>query len=230
MAYITQFSEQDISHFVVNSPEKAYTLGFMWGDAHLTRYKIKTGQSNIHYPKLEIVRDDLLVIKDLFSVWGDWICRFRSRPNRRPQGEIALFDSSFGWFLAQHDYLIKSISEPTKILSVIPKELKQYWWRGFIDADGCFYLNKRWSTNQFSIAGSFALTWDETIKMFSQLDIDKYQVQHRLNTKSSNSVIRISNPNSIVKLGNYIYANNLHIGLQRKYDKYALIKNSITHR
>ena len=227
MAYLTQFSEQDISHFVVDSFEKAYTLGFLWGDAYMKHVKAKTGISQVYYPGLEIVRDDLLVIKDLFSVWGDWICRFRSRPNRRPQGEIALYDSKFGWFLAQHDYVIKSISEPTKILSIIPEDLKQYWWRGFIDADGCFYHNDRWSTNQFSIAGAFELPWDETIKMFRQLGIDQYQVQHRTHSKSKSSAIRISNPNSIVKLGDYIYADNLHIGLQRKHNKYAMIKNSI---
>jgi hypothetical protein len=223
MAQRIQFTNKSISHFAPDSAEKAYTLGFLWGDAAIKSYKLVDGTiSNNHYAELEIVRSDLDNIKDVFSVWGNWQCRYRKRAGRREQGTIILCDGNFGWFLVMNDYMIKSKSEPTKILSTIPNQYKSYWWRGFIDADGCFYHKGR--AKQFSIAGPFGISWQETINLFQELNIENYQVQQRVHKKSKSSAIRLSKKDSIVKLGNYIYSDKLTIGLQRKYDKFMQIK------
>ena len=211
--------------YKIDSAEKAYTLGFLWGDGHMTSYKTKDGISDIHYPVLEITRIDLDLIKELFSVWGDWDATYRHRANRKPQGQIILCDKDFGWFLCQYDYLIKSITEPTKILSIIPNKLKSYWWRGLIDADGCFYTNKKEYLRQFSLASTFEQPWTEAEKLFTKLKIVKYDIQRRTVIKSKSSVIRISNRNDIIRLGDYIYAGDQSIGLQRKYEKFLEIKN-----
>lgn len=224
-----QFSDKDIEQYIVNSPEKAYTLGFLWGDGTIKKHKITTNSwSNIYYPNLEINKKDLDEIIKLFNVWGNWSLYVRQRPNRKKQGSITLFNPYFGWFLTENDYIIKSYTEPTKILSKIPENLKSYWWRGFIDADGCFYSNK--CANQFSLAGQYDQTWKETVNLFISLNIEKYQIQQKifkskLNLISRGSIIRISNSQTIIELGKYIYSDNLNIGLKRKYNKYCFIRD-----
>lgn len=214
---------------IIDSAEKAYTLGYLWGDGNLHSYKYKNNitRSNVYYPKLEIKRADLDNVIHLFSVWGNWKTYYRTRPNRKEQGKIQLFDKEFGWFLYQNDYLTKSISEPTKILSVIPKKLQAYWWRGFVDADGCFYVHKKQYLKQFSLAGSFEQRWKEVEKLFNALHIVKYEKRYIENIKlgSRSSNIRICNKNDIIKFGNYIYSNKLTIGLKRKYDIFLNIKS-----
>lgn len=199
-------------------------MGYLWGDGNLHSYKNKNNiKSNVCYARLDIVFSDLKQIINLFSVWGNWKIYYVNRSNRQPQGRIELFDKNFGWFLTQHDFLIKSKSEPTKILSVIPEELKPYWWRGFVDADGCFYIHETQHLRQFSLAGSFENQWEEAEKLFNELKISKFQKQYKNTTKSKSSVIRLSNRDNIIKLGNYIYGDKLSIGLKRKYDKFLKI-------
>ena len=211
------YTEEDITYFKVDNAEKAYTLGFLWGDAHIRSYKIKSGISNIHHTQLEIVRKDLDQIKDYFNVWGNWYLNYRSRKNRQEQGILTNFNGEFGWFLTVNNYLIKSKSEPTKILSIIPQDLKHYWWRGFIDADGCFYCKD--IAFQFSMAGSYGQSWEEFVSLLKALGIEKYQIQQRIHKKSKSSAIRMSNRKNIIILGDYIYSGET-LGLKRKYDKF----------
>jgi len=44
--------------------------------------------------------------------------------------------------LVDNDYKLKSYNSADKILSKIPNSLHHYFFRGLIDGDGCFYLNK----------------------------------------------------------------------------------------
>ena len=214
-----------VIEYHIDTIEKAYTLGFLWGDGHLTSSKYKDGNSSdVHYVALEIAKTDLDKIIDLFSVWGEWNLSIRKRENRQEQGQIILIDKYFGWFLTQNDYVVKSNVEPTKILSLIPEELKPYWWRGYIDSDGCFYNNTTQYLNQFSLAGTFQQEWNEAENLFKSLDILKYSKQYRNTGKSKSSTIRINNRKDITKLGSYIYSDNLPVGLERKYNKYLEIK------
>ena len=225
MALIYKFTDEDIKNFIVDSPEKSYTLGFLWGDGCLKRFKNKQGYSNIVYPGYEIVKEDFDNIQNLFNYWNiEWKIHFRNRKGRKPQGNAYTFNRNFGYFLSKYDYLNKSNCCPTSILSIIPEKLKKYWWRGFLDADGCFYVKNK--ASQLSFSGSYGLSWKELQLLFTSLGIEKYQIQQRIHKNSKSSSIRISSKESICKFGNYIYQDNLHIGLKRKFLKFLEIKNN----
>lgn len=221
-------NDKHLSLFKIDNPEKAYTLGFMWGDAHMHRTKKKDGTySDVTYPTIEIVKTDMDQLQYLFEVWGNWGYYCRSRAGRREQAILSLCNKEFGWFLTKNDYITKSYSEPTKILSTIPEELQCYWWRGYIDADGCFYRNDKEYLRQFSLAGTYEQTWNEASSLFDKLGIAKHKAVHRIQSeKSRSSIIRITNRREICLLGAYIYADRLDIGLKRKQEKYQLIVQS----
>ena len=62
-------------------------------------------------------------------------------------------------FLKENDYHIKSGASASKILLKIPEHLQHYWWRGFIDGDGCFVRNERNRLNILQITSTFDQGW-----------------------------------------------------------------------
>lgn len=214
-----------ITDFTVNTPEKAYTLGFLWGDGFVPKNKH-------HYPSFGIVKDDFNQIIDLFKCWGKWNIYDVQHPNRKKQGYATLSNTLFGEFLIENDYTIKSKASPTKILSNISEEFRCYFWRGYSDADGCFRINIKHRTRQFVLAGSFEQDWKDIELLFKQLGIKRYSIRRRTQhnvekTKTyHNSIIETTNKFSIQKLGEYIYKDNIMMGLQRKYKKYQMIMSS----
>lgn len=211
-----------IEDIKINIPEQAYTLGFIWGDGSLN----KVTNSNLIYPRIEVEKNDFDQIIDLFKCWGNWSIFYRHRKKRKEQGNACLCDTRIGWFLMINDYLSKSKVSPHKILSLVPDNLKHYWWRGYCDADGCFYVGTK-STYQLSIAGSFEQDWSEAELLFNKLEIQTYKISRRTQqnvekTKTyHNSIIRITNKKDICKFGNYIYKGN-EMGLLRKFEKFKL--------
>ena len=210
--------------FEIDTPEKAYSLGFFWGDGNLMR--LPRSETRF-YPRVEIKKADFEFLYPSFLSLGKGSLHHRKRDRRQEQTVMTICDPNLGWFLFKNDYSVKSNSEPSKILKNISDKLKPYWWRGFVDADGCFYYNQKQYLKQFSLAGSFQNTWTEAELLFKNLDIIKYKKQYRderLIKNSQSSCIRINNKADITKLGDYLYKDRLEIGLKRKQDIFFRIK------
>lgn len=231
MTSIKIFTDADIQHFKIDTPGKAYSLGFFWGDGHLKRPNKNT---NIYYAGLSIVQEDFNEIKNLFFEWENWSIYSRISKGRRPQGTLNSCNSKFGWFLHTFDYDIKSNTIPIKILNIIPTHLKQFWWRGYSDADGCFYVKQmsKYFVSRFSISSNYNQNWIEVEKLFNSINITKYSIERNTYkpTSHKNSHIKLYNLPNVVKFGDYIYNNYLNIGLKRKYDKYLLAKDRLSQR
>jgi hypothetical protein len=105
-----------------------------------------------------------------------------------------------------------------------------YFLRGVIDGDGCFYINKKTNQTQFSLAGSYNQNWNYFTDILNSLNI-KYNIKKSKIKKEGkihkSSVVRITKRNDIVKLGDFVYVNYEmdKMGLKRKYDKYIITKN-----
>jgi len=202
------------------TPEVAYILGLLWADGYI-------GKNNA--VNIQAVRTDLDLLYKHFLTTGNWKIYYRTPKNRKEQATIHKGNMMLANFLKENDYTIKSDKSACKILSIIPENLKHYWFRGVVDGDGCFYIRNK-KSYQFSLASSYQQDWTYFEDLLKSLNI-KYNIQRRIQIRKNlpstqSSVIRISNKNTIKILGEYIYQNYEidKIGLHRKYEKFLQIK------
>jgi hypothetical protein len=201
------------------SKEFVYYLGFLWADGSVYRNGIR----------LELIESDsITLINDFNKI--DFIkfnTHRRIREGCKPQMSIyfcnsKLYDNFFSLYFKD-----KSILSPKELLKITPDNLKRYFYLGLIDGDGCFYISKNKNT-QFSISSSFEQDWSHIEEIFKSLNIKKYKINRRVNKNNMNSQssIRVTNYNDILKLSDYIYPNGYELGLKRKYDKCLSIINN----
>lgn len=203
----------------LKNPKIVYLLGYLWADGYFSGKRPFT-------TSIEIMNKDYCDIKDLFILLGKFSFHSRQRPNRQLQTAVVYSNALLGLSLKNYGYKTNRKSFPNKLLNNISTEFRHYWWRGFSDGDGCFYINKKNYTRHYSMCACFDFNWLETKKLFNKLGI-KYKIAKRIQKPSKHSVIRISNRGDIVKLGNYLYQNYPKdgIGLKRKYSKFLEIKS-----
>lgn len=205
-----------------------YIFGFLWGDGWIMR--------NNYSICFQFLFEDYLDIVDCFEKWGKWHIYKQNKSNkkiiRKDAVNITGNSQHLFNFLNENDYGIKSTTSPNKILNHIPSNYHHIFWRGYIDADGCWYFNEKNHLRQFSLAGSYNQDWSSFENLCIRLDI-KYTIVRRsqfnkkLNKTTKSSIVRITGYNNLLKLGLYIYgARYNNIGLSRKYTKYKDIINS----
>jgi len=208
--------------------EACYILGFLWADGYLvnTEKSIKTSHRTIG---LEILESDWLNIQQVFSKAGKWVI---SRITKSYHDNIKELRKNVGVriqtcnkplfnFLLEKDYAIKSLCAPTKILQIIPEHLKKYWWRGYFDGDGCFYVNKKRSLYQVTFAGSFEQDWGEVINLLNSLQIKWKEVKFE-KSYGKGSCITTFSKDRMQKFGQFLYKEYDELGLKRKYEKFML--------
>ena len=204
----------DPSQFItIKTPEIAYILGLLWADGTIRQHKYENTIA------LECQLEDIKIFLPIFLSTGKWKCYYRNRINRKPQGCIRTNNKPLVNFLKDNDYNAKSIESAYKILSKIPVNLKHYWFRGFLDGDGCITKDGR-----IEFSSSINQKWDFITLLFDSMNIKyKTRILTRIvkgKTHSASS-IRLSKKNSI-PFSKYIYQNYEYdnIGLQRKYNRY----------
>lgn len=149
----------------------------------------------------------------------------KNLPNRKPAVSVAFFSKEFYEFLIKMDYRSKSISSPDKILSIIPENLRLYFYRGVIDGDGYIGI-KNGKGYQLTITGHYEQDWYYLEKVFKKYNI-KYSIEKKSKINSSVSRISIYNYTDILKFLTYVYTGYTSdgIGFNRKYKKYKEILN-----
>lgn len=203
----------------IDSPEIAYLLGFIWADGNISKMSYQIS--------LSIQKEDADQIAHLFDRTGEWGIYNRKRTTWKEESCFYISNKIIWSFLKENDYDIKSGASPDKILSKIPENLKHYWWRGYFDGDGSIGCGKG---NQLVLASVFFQDWSFCIDLFSKLNILKYSIRvSKDNIKSRHSEFILQNMIGIDKFCRFIYQNyeNDNIGLDRKYKKYLLIKQSL---
>lgn len=198
-----------------------YLLGLLWADGHLSSQDgFRTG--------LNIVESDYLNIKDIF--WKGWTFYKRKKLEKHPSWKtvvsIRLSNKFLFEFLEENDYKIKSGASPNKILSKIPERLKHYWWRGYLDGDGCIFMGKFKGSYRIDFSSVYEQDWSFIKAIENKLNIT-FKIKRHIYKGNKSSNIYIQKYNQVINLGNYIYNNyeNDKIGFLRKYEKFQDILN-----
>lgn len=201
------------------SKELAYFFGYLWADGYIERGRTL----------LEIVEEDaLVIIDDIRKINFLKICYYsRVRKNRKPQMTIYFCNSKFYDNFQSLHFKNKKISSPISLLNLIPEEIKRYFFIGYIDGDGCFYLSRDSKTRQFYITSHYEQDWTHVIELFDKINIKNYEVRKIINKNGNkSSFIRVKKYEEILFLYNYLYPENYEIGLKRKFDKcLEIVKN-----
>lgn len=202
----------------ITTPEVAYILGFIWADGHIKKHK------SANTIKINISTKDFEELKKVFDKTGKWKYYHYTRKEGYKSTTITTNNRIIFDFLHKLDYINKSICSPEKVLKKIPIELHPYFFRGFSDGDGCFFYNNQ--SKYFVLAGSYEQDWSSTETLMNSLGVS-FKIRRQINKIGhKSSVLTISNKDSIIKWGNYIYQNyeNEDIGFKRKYDIFNIIK------
>lgn len=192
---------------LIRYPEQAYILGMLWAEGWIQN-------KNNYSINFKIIAEDFKQIKKVFFSLGRWkLYKIFPKPPRKPCIQLRLSGKEIVEFFIKNDFLTKN---PRKILSLIPEQLKCYWFRGFFDGDG-YICHKR--PYRLSFSGPIEQNWDFLPKYFK---IKKY-IHPIKNHKSSRA--EIYSKQEIKNFGKFMwetYPEN-KIGFSRKFKKFKQI-------
>ena len=215
---IDMISGVQVDDFINFTSYSSYLLGLLWADGYVT----KNGRPIV---RIELMHDDFIVIENVFEQVGKWSIYNRDREGRQRQRIASVSGEKLNSFLKSLDYCEKSYKSADKVLDLVPNEFKHYWWRGLVDGDGCFYINKKYHNYQFTVGGSYNQDWTFVEDLLKKLGIF-YRVLRRVQKKSKNSIVQITRRKDIGKLVDYVYQGEF-FGLERKYKKAIICKGEM---
>lgn len=207
------------------TPSVVYTLGLLWADGHIHIDKnIREIELSSTYPD----GDEFYRIMSLCGKWNYYKYELKHKKYKKLKPRIVIKTNNrpLSDFLYSYGYGSKSEISADKILSIIPNDLKHYWFRGLVDGDGCIYVNK--NRIQVSISGPYDQSWDYMKNLFSELSVTFELCSIKSKTKNhKSSRIRVSGRKNASKFLEYIYKDVRvdGIGLTRKFEKWKTIQN-----
>jgi len=209
----------------IDTEEKAYLLGFIYGDGCITTYLEKTGRERF-LTKVSIQERDKQLIKTFKYIFPFFnIKKFDySKYNKKSQVQYSISKSSKELFkdLEKNGVYTRKSFENKELLKIpnISKELLPSFIRGLWDSDGSFYTTKQrpnlllaefCSSSQNLVEEVNYLLEEEGIKTLGVRERDN-------NNKSLMYSITIVETLQVQSLVNLLYKDS-SIFLERKYNK-----------
>jgi intein/homing endonuclease len=210
---------------IIDTQEKAYLLGFMYGDGTITTYKEKTGRVRF-LTKISISKTDedlIFSLKKYFSFFnlGDYdYVKYNS--NCGKQKSIAKSSKElYTDLLLNGVYPRKSYENKDKLhIPNITPDLISHFIRGFFDADGTVYIPVKrpnlLSMGFSSVAKEFIYEIDSYLKCIG-INSWKIRDKHPLKGRQTCYELIYNETSEILKLIDFMY-KDANISLKRKAD------------
>jgi hypothetical protein len=228
---------------VIDNEHKAYWMGFLWCDGYIGkregirsdgRYRI---EYNLKFSLMESDRGHLEKFnKDINGTYPIHIykCSTGYLKEGEKTNECRLFITNlyFGELLQEKYGIIANRFDCSKVINLIPENLKKHFIRGILDADGsfCHYntIDKGVDRDKFSITFS---TYENILEFiesyFYKIGITntEYYKKHTRHSGEDGccKALCFSGRQQLFKVLSYLY-DGATIYLDRKYEKYLKIK------
>ena len=195
-----------------NPKELAYWLGFFWADGYIRK------DSEL---VIEITEEDGLTLKPIFMRLASFKIYKRSREGRKPQMSFYYRDKSIAQILKSLGKYSNSIESHEKILKYIPEKYRNYFIRGLIDGDGCFYTDSKHV--QFSITNSINYDWEYLKNYFNGVYNLNCLIHNAETNNGNSSTLRASGKYNIIEFIKQLYKLKDGVWLPRKFNKSEFI-------
>jgi len=204
---------------VINSPEKAWLLGFLFTDGSVRKV------GNSYQIRLFIQQNDEEIINQIKNwLHIDTKTYYDRRENKECCG-IEIVSQQMFEDLAKYG-IIPNKTYNTKRLSInlIPDEFKRDYIRGLFDGDGGIAF----TGNIYEISCDFTSYHYETVKELQDF------IDEAIGKKEHNKIAVFNNKcrcswrgrQQVIKILSWLYDNS-DVYLKRKYDKYLWIKSTL---
>jgi len=197
---------------VIDSPQKAYFLGFIIGDGHVNyypeqyKYSLSINVNEKDKEILEILKAELKYTGNLYNIEPRTFTIKNRKIYSGRQYKIAIYSKYLATTLYNYGILPnKTYTLKFDLFKIIPKEFHFDFLCGFFDADGSITINNKTKQMRFHLAG---------------LNTFIYQIRELLNKQLINSTIyhpkqahnkflalEVSNIQDVIKIKKLLYQN-----------------------
>ena len=210
--YSNKKKEFNDSYFhTIDSEEKAYWLGFISADGTINNYH--KGQYGFKIALQESDSSFLQLFLNAISAKFSIKYTETDKNGKTYKGcQVSFRSKKFVEDLLQ--YMTFNKTQKLVIPKIDEKYIRDYI-RGFIDGDGCFYINK----NNPKKKNLEIVAFDETILLDIQNEFSKNGIVSKIYTKQNgNKKLGVYSNNSLMKLYHYLY-DDATIFMKRKHEK-----------
>lgn len=219
---INRIHNLDISYFnEINTPEKAYWLGFIWADGNISKSSERSsGMNRLRLSQKWTEKQHLEKFKQAINT--DYDIKPVYHANNKTVAQLDINCRPLCQALCSLGY---STKDKRTDLPQINSNLIPHFIRGYFDGDGCLSLYtqkiKKWTVNkqEFSITGNKIFI--SNIKKILTVNAHVTPgVELKFYKKSPDSAsVRYGKISDIIKLHEYLY-NNADVYLETKHQKF----------
>lgn len=191
---------------IIDTPEKAYWLGFLYADGCVHNNRNEVSVSSIDKEHLEKFKKAIGAVNHKITVFQS-----KQFPDAKPTCIFSIRDKQI------HDDLIKWGCAPNKSLALtkipnIPRDYVSHFLRGYFDGDGSLHYLKGTNNYRISIAGTPEFLDDVQKELGTNLSY---------NHSSQIYQLQIAGRKQVTRILQYFYKDsNENIRLNRKYSIY----------
>lgn len=192
----------------INTPEKAYIIGYTLADGYISDNAIEFGCCLEDKEILQFVAEYIGAnyTEDLTYI---------PEAKRFPRARINIGNSDLITDFNKH-----CSSKENKHCPIIPKNLEKYLVQGFFDGDGCLTWGRRKDRNRLWQKISFTSSL-KVLEGIQQILLKQCAISTIIRPKSNENcfVLEFANKRDVLKFLNFIYPDDSFIILKRKYNK-----------